>query len=105
MNDIATILKLIAVFAGGVALGVFYFGGLWLTVRLLSNSATTPLLVTASYIARTALVLGGIYWLTGGQWRAVLICIGGMLIARSCIIRRILQPQALVPTRQGGLER
>lgn len=93
MNDPAAITWFVVNFAGGVALGGVFFGGLWLTARSLTKTAGGPLLVVLSFTGRTALVLFGMYWLTGADWRYVLACLAGFLLARTVIIRNVFRSQ------------
>ncbi len=117
MNGGAAVLWMGVVFLAGIGLGAVFFGGLWLTTRRfvqLSRESGPPppspsdrssegrrdqnmspllsdlgghLLVVLSFIARTALVVLGIFWLTRGDWRLVLVCLAGFLIARTVILR------------------
>ena len=46
-------------FLGGLAAGVFFYGGLWFTVRHLPVSRYRALLMLASFGIRTLVVLSG----------------------------------------------
>ena len=72
---------------GGLALGVFYFGGLWWTVRAIVGSQRSVLLHLASLLLRTATTLGGFYWLGGGDARRLLACLAGFVLARVLVAR------------------
>ncbi len=117
MNGGAAVLWMGMVFLAGIGLGAVFFGGLWLTTRRfvqLSRESGPPqprrshrssemsreqqvspllsdlgghLLVVLSFMARTALVVLGMFWLTRGDWRLVLVCLAGFLIARTVILR------------------
>jgi len=52
---------------GGVGLGVFYFGGLWLSVRRLPCSRRPGRLLLASFAGRLLLVLAGLWLLLDRQ--------------------------------------
>jgi len=95
MNVVLAIGWLAVVFAGGVALGGVFFGGLWLTTKYLSGTAAGPLIVILSFIARTAIVLVSIYWLTGADWRYVLVCLAGFLASRTVILRKAFRSQSV----------
>ncbi len=83
MNEISGIaLKLME----GFLLGVIFFGGLWLTVKKAMASPFAGLLFVASFIIRVAIVLAGFYFFTHGQWKDLLWCLGGFLIARQSVI-------------------
>ncbi len=66
----------------GLALGAFFFGGLWWTVRkgLTSDHPATWFLV--SQLSRMAVTLFGFYFVADGQWQRVLLCLAGFLIVR-----------------------
>jgi len=53
--------------AAGVGLGAVFFGGLWLTLRRLPDAAQPWLLIVASLIVRTSVVLFGFWYFTQGE--------------------------------------
>jgi F1F0 ATPase subunit 2 len=71
----------LALLAGG-ALGVIFFGGLWWTVRLGISSKWAAVWFLGSLLLRTAIALTGFYFVSQGDWRRVLACLFGFLIAR-----------------------
>ncbi len=73
----------------GLALGVVYFGGLWLTVKRLPTTRRPALLFFGSFLARTALVVAGIYLVMDGRWERVAVCLAGLLVARVVLTRRL----------------
>ncbi len=75
----------LALLAGGV-LGAIFFGGLWWTVRLGISSKWTAVLFLGSLLLRTAIALAGFYFVSQGDWRRVLACLVGFLIARFCVV-------------------
>jgi F1F0 ATPase subunit 2 len=76
-----------AVVAGGI-IGVFYFGGLWLTVRALAGARNPGFLILASFVSRTAVALFAFYLLMDGRWQRLLAGMAGFLIARYYMLRR-----------------
>lgn len=76
----------------GLLLGAIFFGGLWWTVQRALASPQPALLVMASMMGRTALVVAGFYFASGGQWQRLLFCLLGFIVARLLITR--LLPQA-----------
>ncbi len=68
--------------AAGVALGLFYFGGLWLTVRQLATRNRPVPLFLGSFLVRTVAVVAGFYFVMGGRWERVLACLAGFVMAR-----------------------
>ena len=55
------ILFMVLAFAGGVALGILFFYGLWLTVRKALASGNPALLFLGSSVARTVIALSGFF--------------------------------------------
>ena len=81
-----------AVFLAGVALGILYFGGLWLTTRSLTrvaakNSPVRPTTLPAlhlvlSFVIRMGGALVCLHLLMQGNWLRALVALLGMLVAR-----------------------
>ncbi len=91
MNDLScAVLALM----GGMLLGGFFFGGLWLTVRLCLPSSHGAVLFAASLGARCAVVLGGFFLVSSQGWRGLALCMGGFLLARLIVLHstRTLDP-------------
>lgn len=80
---------LVATFVVGLILGLFFFGGLWLTVRQLTTTTRPGLLFTASFLARTAVVIAGIYWAGAGEWQRMTACLVGFIVVRAILTRRL----------------
>lgn len=83
MNEV---LNLLPVIFGGIALGIVFFGGLWLTVRKGLTSKRPALLFMGSLIIRMGIVVLGFYYMGGNSWQKMLACLGGFLIARIVIL-------------------
>lgn len=58
MNDLAVNMFSLAV---GAIFGIFYFQGLWLTLKKLPNTHQPVLLTMGSFLGRTALCVLGFY--------------------------------------------
>jgi F1F0 ATPase subunit 2 len=95
-------LPLLLAFAAGLGLGLFYFGGLWLTVRRLPAWRHPVPLLLASFAARTAAVVLGFYFVMGGRWERALACLVGLLVMRF-VLTAWLRPDR-VPTAARGKE-
>lgn len=67
---------------GGFALGLFYFGGLWLTVRKGLFSPHPALLFLTSSLLRTAVVIGGFLLISAGDPQRLLFAVGGFVVAK-----------------------
>lgn len=81
------ILSLLPALFGGIVLGVLFFGGLWLTVRKGLNSKKPTLIFMGSLVIRMAIVVAGFYFIGANNWKNMLVCLGGFLIARIAITR------------------
>jgi len=82
MHDFALLALLALAAAGGAALGMMFYGGLYWTIRLGIESKAPALWFSGSLLLRTALVLIGFYVISGGGWRRLLACLPGFLFAR-----------------------
>ncbi|MBX3146854.1 MAG: ATP synthase subunit I [Gemmatimonadales bacterium] len=78
--------------AGGLGLGLLYFGGLWWTVRRIATVRFPALLVVGSFLVRTAGAAAGIVLLSGGQVVPLLVSVAGFLVARTILIRVVGAP-------------
>lgn len=74
-------------FIVGFLLGVIFFGGLWFTVKKLITSKMPALLVLSSFILRISIVMAGFYFEGLGDWKKLVACLIGFLVARYAIIR------------------
>lgn len=81
------ILFILSAFIPGVALGIFYFASLWITVRQLPTTAYPVRLFIGSWLGRMAVTLLGFYLVMDGQWQRILICLGGFVAARILLTR------------------
>ncbi len=84
MNETLT---LVLALGAGCGLGAMFFGGLWWTVRKGISSKRTALWFTVSLLLRTSIALGGFYIVSGGDWRRLLACLSGFVIARFIVTR------------------
>lgn len=72
---------------GGVGVGLFYFGGLWWTVRQLPSRRYPWLWALGSFLVRGGLSVMAFYWITGGRWEPVVMSLGGFLVVRTVMVR------------------
>jgi F1F0 ATPase subunit 2 len=89
MNSLAIELSFAAF--SGLVLGLFYFGGLWLTVRKISCSKRPGLLMLGSFVVRLLVTLYGFYLVMNGSWERILACLSGFLVMRF-VLTRVLAP-------------
>lgn len=95
------IMTWILAFLSGAALGIFFFGSLWFTVRQLSNTGWPIRLVIGSYIGRMAIALLGFYLIIQGDWTRAIAGLAGFLTVRFVMIRQ-LRPLFSKATNQAG---
>ena len=79
MNEL---LFLAPALAAGVLLGAIFFGGLWLTVRKGASSNQPALWFFGSLLLRMGIALAGFYFVSGGHWQRLLLCLLGFVTAR-----------------------
>jgi len=84
-----SVFYLILSFFVGVALGLFYFGSLWFTLLYLSKTQRPVLVVVGSFFIRLAITLLGFYLIMGGHWERLLIALGGFILTRIFLTRRL----------------
>ena len=87
MNELfILILSLVA----GILLGIFYFGGLWLTVKNLPPSRNPYVLTLGSFFGRTVISLIGFYIVArGGHWERLLVCLAGFISMKIFLVYRL----------------
>jgi F1F0 ATPase subunit 2 len=73
--------------AMGVLLGAMFYGGLWWTVRRAVSSKRVALWFLGSLLLRMGLALTGLYFVAGGHWQPLLLCLLGFVLARIAVIR------------------
>jgi F1F0 ATPase subunit 2 len=66
----------------GLAMGGFFFGGLWWTVKRGLVSRAPALWFTGSMLLRTSLVLAGFYFIGFHHWVRLVLCLAGFVLAR-----------------------
>ena len=71
----------------GLALGLFFFGGLYLTVVRAMTAKIPALWFSASLLLRTGILLYGFYAVAGADWRRLIACVAGFYAARIAITR------------------
>lgn len=74
---------------GGLLLGIFFFGGLWWTVRRTLSSKPSAFWQIGSLLVRMAVTLLGFYAVGAGQPDRLLACLAGFVLARFVVSWRI----------------
>ncbi|MHB8121301.1 MAG: N-ATPase subunit AtpR [Desulfuromonadaceae bacterium] len=84
MNETAVLA--LAWLAGG-AIGLFFFGGLWWTVRKGVSAQQPALWFFGSMLLRMGIALAGFYLVSNRQSDRLLVCLLGFFIARMVVTR------------------
>lgn len=79
--------QLVLALLTGSSIGLFYFGGLWLTVIRIPSSNNPQLLLIGSFGLRLAGALAAFYCLTPWGWQALVAAMAGLLITRQVLTR------------------
>ena len=87
-------LALILALLAGTLLGMVFFGGLWWTIQRGISSKQPAVLFFFSLLLRTGIALAGFYFVGRGDWRRVLACLVGFLLARILVTWLIPVPIA-----------
>lgn len=91
---------LLALLAGGL-LGVFFFGGLWLTVRKGMQAAVPAAWFLLSFLLRMAVALAGFYGIAKfGEWQHLALALLGFVVARMVLTRFIPEPLSSSPNSE-----
>jgi F1F0 ATPase subunit 2 len=92
-----SVFYLILSFFVGIVLGLFYFGTLWLTLQYLPKVRRPEILTLGGLFIRLVITLSGFYLIVrAGRWESLLIALGGFILARIYLTRRL---------RSGGKDR
>ncbi len=75
--------------ASGIALGVFYFGGLWLTLRRLPTSEHPALLTLGSLLGRSSACFFGFYLMAGSGLEGLVLSLVGFVAVKVALVRKL----------------
>jgi F1F0 ATPase subunit 2 len=78
-------LSLAYAFAAGILLGAMFYGGLWWTVHRAVSSKRVVQWFLGSLLLRMGLALAGFYFVAGGDWQRLLLCLLGFVAARLAV--------------------
>lgn len=84
MNEM---LILLPAWMAGILLGAMFFGGLWWTVRKGLASKRPAAWFLGSMLLRIGLTVAGFYFVAGGHWQRLLLCLLGFAMARLLVTR------------------
>jgi F1F0 ATPase subunit 2 len=77
--------------AAGLLLGAMFFGGLWWTVQKGVSAKNPALWFFGSLLLRMSIALAGFYFVSGGHWDRMLVCLFGFVTAR-IMVKRLAGP-------------
>jgi F1F0 ATPase subunit 2 len=83
MNEITF---MVLAFIAGSALGILFFGGLWFTVKKAVAAKVPALWILSSFFLRISITLIGFYFVSSGNWKRLLVCVAGFIVARFFVI-------------------
>lgn len=66
----------------GLALGIFFYAGLWFTVKRLPTARHPALLALGSFLVRTIIVLAGFVVVIEKRWQYALAVFAGFIAGR-----------------------
>jgi F1F0 ATPase subunit 2 len=84
IHDLGILLMSVVI---GIALSLFFFGGLWWTTRRGMASSMPAAWFLPSLMLRTGVVAAGFYAVSLGDWHRLMACMLGFLGARTVLIR------------------
>jgi len=90
MNEI---LALVLSWIAGGALGAFFFGCLWWTVKKSLASRQPAVWVFSSLLLRMGVTMTGFYFVAGTDWQRLLACLVGFIMARQIVTRLTRSPE------------
>ncbi len=79
-------LNIVLAFATGMGLGLFFFGGLWLTVRRIPSSRHPKRLVWSSFLVRQILTIALLLLVCQTDWHRWSAALAGFLAMRTLMI-------------------
>ncbi len=78
---------LIISLASGIGLGIFFFGGLWLTLKQLSSTRQPVLLTLGSFIGRNAICLLAFYLIVRtGHLEGLMLSLAGFILMKFVLV-------------------
>jgi len=84
-----TVAILSLAFVAGVALGVFYFTGLWQTVKKMPSSEHPLRLIIGSFTLRMIIVLTAFYFIMGSQWERLAAALTGFVLMKIILTKKL----------------
>ena len=69
-------------FAGGIILGILFFGGLYITVQKMNTVKNPALIMILSFILRMVVLVIAFYFISKGGYKEVLFALAGVILTR-----------------------
>ncbi len=85
----ASVAQLLSAFGSGLGIGLFFFGGLWLTVREIPRVRRPALLSMLSFVGRSSVSLAIFYFIVGLRWERVAAALAGFILMRFILVRMV----------------
>ena len=85
-------LNIILALLAGILLGAFFFGGLWWTIRRGVASPRPAAWFLGSLVLRAIIAAAGFIFVAQGDWRRLVACLLGFLLARLVVMRLARAP-------------
>lgn len=86
MSDLVA---LVVAAVAGAGFGLFFFGGLWMTVKKLPGSRRPVMLALGSFLGRLAVCALGFILVARGQWDRMLACFLTFMAVRLILQHRL----------------
>ena len=86
----------------GILLGLFYFGGLWWTLRRVMKSSRPGVLILLSFFVRTAVTLAVLFLMVRMHWALAVGSVVTMILTRVVLVVKLGRLSAITGKRQGG---
>ena len=81
-------LWVLALVWGGI-LGLFYFGGLWLTLKAILGKRLSQQWLAVSWLVRMTVILAGFWGVVRTDPGAFFLTLGGFFLVRTVLTRKI----------------
>jgi len=95
-RPIVNTLAILILLLGGLAVGIFFYGGLWFTVNLLARSRYRACLLLGSFGVRTLAVVSGFVLMIERRWDYALWCLIGFTVGRLAVVKFMVGREARV---------
>ncbi|MDX9815643.1 MAG: ATP synthase subunit I [Smithellaceae bacterium] len=76
-------------FFAGATLGIFYFIGLWQTVKKIPASEHPVRLMAGSFVLRAVILLAALYFIMDGHWERMAAAMIGFAAVKILLMRKL----------------